>query len=200
MYARLIWILLSVAISWSFILSTEWKSTPKIVPKDYPIIIGCINQFTGEIKKPLSQEYWACYHWSKWWKNLRFPSKEQLKLMKEVYKNRAWMVTAMTLMNHESQFNKDAKWCHKGGCDYSLFQIRDVNGWKTMTQKQQMQWFATRKASQIKAWWNCSQHVKSWQERLLRCIFARHRWDTDGFAKYPSDRLKEWRFYNSLTF
>lgn len=197
-YAKLIWILFSIAACWSAFLSVEWKSTPKIIPKDYPIVIWCINQITWEIRKPLNQTYSACYHWTKGWKNLRFPSKEQLKLMKEVYKNRSWMVTAMTLMNHESKFDKNAKWCHKWGCDIGLFQIRDIYWWWKMTQKQQMQWFATRKESQIK--WNCSQHVNSWQQRLLRCIFARHRWDTDWFAKYPSDRLEEWRFYNSINF
>lgn len=197
-YAKLVWILLSFAVGGTIILTAEWKSTPKIIPKDYPIIIWCINEITGEIRKPLNQEYSACFHGTKGWKNLRFPSKEQMKLMKEVFKNRSWMLTAMTLMNHESQFNKNAKWCHQWWCDYGLFQIRDVNWGKNMTQKQQMQWFATRKASQIK--WNCSQHVKSWQERLLRCIFARHRGDTDWFAKYPSKRLEEWRFYNSLNF
>lgn len=199
-YAKLLWILFSIAVSGFSFLSAEWKSTPKIAPKDYPIIIGCINQYTWEIKSPLNQTYSACYHWTKWWKNLRFPSKEQLKLMREVYKNRAWIVTAMTLINHESQFDKNAKWCHKGWCDIWLFQIRDIYwGWK-MTQKQQMEWFANRKAWQMSEKWNCYQHKDSWQERMLRCVFARHRWDTNGFAKYPSDRLTEWKFYNSINF
>lgn len=197
-YARLLWIFLCFAVGSTFILWAEWKSTPKIIPKEYPMIVWCINQITWEIRKPLNQTFAGCYHWSKGWKNLRFPSKEQLRLMKEVYKTRAWVITAMTLMNHESQFDSKARWCHKGGCDIWLFQIRDIYWGGKMTQKEQMQWFAKRKASQIA--WNCSQHVNSWQERLLRCIFARHRGDTDGFAKYPSDRLEEWRFYNSLSF
>lgn len=199
-HAKLLWILFTIAACWSAFLSADWKSTWKIVAQDYPIIIWCINEITWEIKKPLNQTYSACYHWTKWWKNLRFPSKRQLQDMKSVFKNRAWVVTAMTLMNHESQFNPKAKGCSKNWCDIWLFQIREVNwGWK-MTEKQQMEWFANRKAWQMSAQWNCYQHRSSGQERILRCIFARHRGDTDGFAKYPSKRLEEWRFYNSIQF
>lgn len=199
-YAKFFSVLLIIAGCWNFVFTASWKSTPKIVPKDYPIIIGCINEITWEIKKPLNQEYSACYHWTKGWKNLRFPSKSQLKMMKEVYKTRAWVVTAMTLMNHESQFNRLAKWCHKGGCDYGLFQIRDVNGWKNMTDRQQMEWFKNRKAWQMSPSGNCYQHKDSWQQRMLRCIFARHNWVLDWFARYPSKRLEEWKFYTSLNF
>lgn len=199
-YAKLSAILLSIIISWTSILTTEWKSTPKITTKDYPIIVGCINQITWEFKKPLNQTYAACYHWTKGWKNLRFPSKQQLKTMKEVYGNRAWVITAMTLINHESQFDSKAKWCHKWWCDYWLLQIRDVNGWKKMSDKQQMEWFKNRKAWQLSSKWNCYQHKGKSQQRILRCIFARHNWVLDWFAKYPSDRIAEWKFYNSLNF
>lgn len=199
-YAKIIGVLLIIATSWGTFLNVEWKTSQKIVPQDYPIYVWCINEITWEIKKPLNQEYSACFYWTKGWKNLRFPSKEQLKLMKEVYKNRAWVVTAMTLINHESQFNKDTKWCHKWWCDYWIFQIRDIYWWKNMTQKQQMEWFKKRKDFQLSKNWNCYQHKDSWQERILRCVFARHNWALSGFAKYPSKRLEEWRFYNSLNF
>lgn len=179
--------------------SVEWAST-KISPADYPIIVGCINQYTWEIRKPLNQTYSACYHGTKWWKNLRFPSKTQFKLLREVFKNKRGMVTAMTLINHESQFDPKAKGCHKGWCDIGLFQIRDIYWGGKMTQKQQMEWFRDRKAWQLSVKGNCYQHINSWTERLLRCVFARHRWDTDGYAKYPTERLAEWKFYQSLNF
>lgn len=199
-YGKTLWILFSIAIGWAFILTAQWKSTPKIVPKDHPIIIGCINQYSWEIKKPLNQTYSACYYWTKGWKNLRFPNKRQLQDMKSVFKNRAWVVTAMTLINHESQFDSNAKGCSKNGCDWWIFQIREVNWWKKMSDKQQMEWFRNRKNWQLSPQWNCDQHLQSWQQRVLRCIFARHHWDLDWFAKYPSERLQEWRFYNNISF
>lgn len=200
-YAKLFWILFSFVISWSIVLSAEWKASEKIKPLDYPIIIGCINQITWEIKKPLNQTYAACYHWSKGWKNLRFPSKTQLKTMNEVFKSRASIITAMTLINHESQFDSKAKWCHKWWCDYGLFQIRDVNWWKKMSDKQQMEWFKKRKAWQLSSKWNCYQRVlQGSHEKVLRCVFARHHWDLKWTAKYPTDRLAEWKFYSSLIF
>jgi len=200
-YGKSLWILFSLALSGAVILSAEWKTAPKIVPKDYPIIIGCINQYTGEIKNPLNQTYSACYHWTKWWKNLRFPSKKQYETMKIVFNTRAKMVTALTLINHESQFDSKAKWCHKWWCDYGLLQIRDVNWWKNMTDRQQMEWFSNRKAWQLSPKGNCYHRVQEWnRENLLRCVFARHHGDKLGTAKYPSDRYSEWKFYNSLNF
>lgn len=200
-YARLLWIFLCFAVGSNFILWAEWKSTPKIVPKEYPIIIWCINQITWEIRKPLNQTFAGCYHWSKGWKNLRFPSKEQLRLMKEVYKTRAWVVTAMTLMNHESQFNPKAKGCSKNWCDIWLFQIREVNWGAKMNDKQQMEWFAKRKEWQLSPKWNCYHRVKEWNhEKILKCVFARHNWVLVWTAPYPTKRYEEWKFYNSIQF
>lgn len=201
MYGKLVTILLCIVCSSIPILTAYWKPTPKIIPKDYPIIIWCINQFTGEIKKPLNQTFSACYHWTKWWKNLMFPSKKQLKTMQEVYNTRAKIVTAMTIMNHESQFDSKAKWCHKWWCDIWLFQIRDIYGWWKMTDKQQMEWFNNRKAWQLSPKGNCYKRVQQWnRENLLKCVFARHRWDRFITDKYPTDRYIEWKFYNSLQF
>lgn len=200
MYGKILWILLCIAIGLQE-MPTAWWVSPKIVPKDYPTIIGCINQYTGEIKKPLNQTYSACYHWSKGWKNLRFPSKAQLKTMREVFDTRAKLITAMTLINHESQFDSKAKGCHKWWCDYGLLQIRDVNGWKNMTDREQMEWFSKRKAWQLSPKGNCYHRVKEWnRENLLRCVFARHNWVLDWKAKYPSDRYAEWKFYNNINF
>ena len=199
-YAKSLWIFWIIAISWAFVLNAYWSGS-KIVPKDYPTIIGCINQYTWEIKKPLNQTYSACYHGTKWWKNLRFPSKTQFKLLREVFKNKRGMVTAMTIINHESQFDKNAKWCHKWGCDYGIFQIRDVNGWKNMTQKQQMEWFANRKAWQLSPKWNCFRRVEEWNsENIIKCVFARHHWDLQWTARYPTARFEEWKFYKSINF
>lgn len=173
----------------------EAKQSLKL--ESYPIIIACKNTKTNEFVKPKNKsiEDGGCLI-GKNMKNIMLPSKDQMKLMKEVFKDRASIITAITLMNHESQFNPKAKGCHKGGCDYGLFQIRDVNGGKKLTQKEQMEWFRDRKASQLKKWGNCSHRLKEWQEATLRCIFARHHGDLKGSAKYPSDRYNEWKFYN----
>lgn len=200
-YAKLVLVLLILTSSWYSVLSADWKWSSKITPKDYPIIIGCINQYTGEIKKSLNQTFSACYHGTKGWKNLRFPSKKQFETMKKIYDTRAKMITAMTLINHESQFDSNAKWCHKWWCDYGLFQIRDKNWWKWMTNEQQMKWFRDRKAWQLSPKGNCYRRVlEKNHENLLRCVFARHHWDLKGTAKYPSDRYAEWKFYNQLDF
>lgn len=200
-YAKFISILCIVAVSWSLYLSAEWRWWKKIIPKDYPIIIGCINEITWEIKSPLNQTNSACYHGSKGWKNLRFPSKKQFQQMKDVFKNKRWMVTAMTLINHESQFDSNAKGCSKNGCDWWIFQIRWVNWWKSMNDKQQMQWFANRKNWQLSANWNCYQRVlQGNNDAVLRCVFARHHWDLLWSARYPTARFREWKFYNSINF
>lgn len=178
------------------------QETSKIVPRDYPILIGCRNQVTGEIKKPLnsSPQDWGCFY-GKNWKNLMFPSKSQYKTMQEVYKNRGAIVTALVLINHESQFNSKAKWCHKWWCDYWLLQIRDIYGGAKMSDKQQMEWFKKRKEWQISPQGNCYHRVlQKDKEKLLRCVFARHNGVLSGQAKYPSDRYAEWKFYNGLSF
>lgn len=118
-----------------------------------------------------------------------------MKEIKEVFGDRASMITAITLMNHESQFNPRTVGCHKNGCDYGLFQIRDINGGKTMTTKEQMQWFKKRKAHQMSVG-TCSRTTKAGNRNtILRCIFARHNGVLDFYAKYPSDRLREHEFY-----
>lgn len=201
LYAKLVWILLSIAISSGIILEAEWKSPQKIIPKDYPIIIGCINQYTGEIKKPLNQEYSACYYWSKWWKNLRFPSKKQYETMKIVYNTRAKMVTAMTLMNHESQFDSKAVGKHKYWKDCWIFQIRDIYWWCKMTDRQQMEWFNKRKEGQLSPKGTCYHRVQEWnREKLLKCVFNRHNGQTNPNSSYAVWRYEEWKFYNSLQF
>ncbi len=170
----------------------EAKQSLKL--ESYPIIIACKNTKTNEFVKPKNKsvEDGGCLI-GKNMKNVLLPSKDQMKLMKEVFKDRDAIITAITLMNHESQFNAKAKGCHKKGCDIGLFQIRDIYGWAKKTQKEQMIWFRDRKAAQIKG--NCSHRVEEWQEATLRCIFARHRGDLSGQAKYPTDRLNDWKFY-----
>lgn len=194
-------------ISPAIVTKTNTKKEIKITEKkviekvhDFPYIIACRNQITGEIKKPINPnpDDGGCFY-GKNWKNLMFPSRAQLKDLKAVYGNRQGIITAITLINHESQFDSNAKGCHKGGCDYGILQIRDVNGGKNMTDREQMEWFKNRKAWQVSPKGNCSQHVGN-QERLLRCVFARHNGVLDWFAKYPSDRLSEWRFYSTLEF
>lgn len=183
-------------------VSGKTQETPKIQARDYPILVWCRNQVTGEIKKPMnsSPQDWGCFY-GKNWKNLMFPSKSQMKLLKEVYWSRGGIVTAMTLINHESQFNSKAKWCHKWWCDYWLLQIRDIYGGAKMTNKQQMEWFKKRKEWQISPQGNCYKRVlQKDKEKLLRCVFARHNGALLGTDKYPTDRYAEWKFYNGLSF
>lgn len=172
---------------------------PKIVLKDYPIIIACYNQNTGEFVEPRNEsvEDGGCLI-GKNMKNILLPSKSQMRMLKKVYGDRTSIVTAITLINHESQFDKNAKGCHKYGCDYGLFQIRDVNGGKNMTQEQQMEWFKVRKNAQINKGGTCSRTAASGnREKLIRCVFARHNGALDFYSKYPSDRLNERNFYES---
>ena len=192
--------LLAIALTLGVIasvLTTDAKEPP-IILKDYPIIIACFNQSTWQFVTPRNEsvEDGGCLIWPNM-KNILLPSKSQMRMLKKVYGDRTSIITAITLINHESQFNHNSKWCHKWGCDYGLLQIRDVNGGKKMTQEQQMQWFKTRKAHQMhNKNWTCSRTTaKGNQENTLRCIFARHNGVLDFYAKYPSDRLREHRFY-----
>lgn len=202
---KLLALLLVFLLVSGYVYTAEAKKTQetsKIVPRDYPILIGCRNQVTGEIKKPLnsSPQDWGCFY-GKNWKNLMFPSKSQYKTMQEVYKNRGAIVTALVLINHESQFNSKAKWRHKWWCDHWLLQIRDIYGGAKMSDKQQMEWFKKRKEWQISPQGNCYHRVlQKDKEKLLRCVFARHNGVLSGQAKYPSDRYAEWQFYNGLSF
>ena len=77
---------------------------------DYPYIIACRNQITGEIKKPINSntDDGGCFY-GKNWKNLMFPSRSQLKDLKSVYIDRQAIITAITLISHESQFDSKAK-------------------------------------------------------------------------------------------
>lgn len=165
--------------------------------KDYPIVVGCKNVKTGKFVDPKNSsiEDGACLIWPNM-KNMLIPSKSQMKLLKEVFNDKAAIITAITLINHESQFNSKAKGCHKGGCDYGLFQIRDVNGGKKMDDKKQMEWFRDRKASQLKKGGNCNHRLKDGQEATLRCVFARHNGVLSGKAAYPTARYQDWKFYN----
>ena len=169
-----------------------------IVLRDYPIIISCYNQKTGEFIKPRngSVQDGGCLIWPNM-KNILLPSKKQMQEIKSVFGDRASIITAITLMNHESQFNPNAKGCHKGGCDYGLFQIRDVNWGKNMTTKEQMEWFKKRKEHQMNnERGTCSRTTaKGNHSEILRCIFSRHNGVLNFYAKYPSDRLKEHKFY-----
>lgn len=192
--------LLAIALSLGVALSalTVDAKEPPIILKDFPIIIACFNQSTGEFVAPRNEsvEDGGCLIWPNM-KNILLPSKSQMRLLKKVYGDRASIITAITLINHESQFNHKSKWCHNGGCDYGLLQIRDVNGGKNMTQEQQMQWLKTRKAHQMyNPKGTCVKTTaKGNQDNTLRCIFARHNGVLDFYAKYPLDRLREHKFY-----
>lgn len=193
-------VLIAIGIIWMTVKTSMAYVPNRVAPREFPAVIACINQVTWEIRKPLNDSESACFHWQNW-KNLRFPSRSQLTEMRKVFRDRASLVTAITLINHESQFNSKAKWCHRWGCDYGLFQIRDVNWWKKMTDKQQMEWFYKRKTWQLSSSWNCHHRVvERNHEKILRCIFARHHWDLLWTAQYPTARLQEWKFYNSIKF
>ena len=181
-----------VAIS-ALTADAKWNA---IVLKDYPIIIKCFNQDTWEFVNPRNEsvEDGGCLI-GKNMKNILLPSKHQMREMKAVFGDRASIITAITLINHESQFNPKSKGCHWNGCDYGLLQIRDVNGGKNMTTKQQMEWFKKRKAHQMTVGTCSRTTAKGNRNNTLRCIFARHNGVLDFYAKYPSDRLREHKFY-----
>ena len=88
---------------------TEAKET-SIIFKDYPIIIACFNQTTGTFHTPKNEsvEDGGCLI-GKNMKNILLPSKSQMRLLKEVYGDRLSIITAITLINHESQFNHKSK-------------------------------------------------------------------------------------------
>jgi len=81
-----------------------------IIFKDYPIIIACFNQNTGTFHTPKNEsvEDGGCLI-GKNMKNILLPSKSQMRMLKEVYGDRLSIITAITLINHESQWNHKSK-------------------------------------------------------------------------------------------
>lgn len=189
--------ILFLAILLAMPILVQGKAKPLPFEK-YPIVIWCHNPGTREVKKPInkSPQDWACYY-GKWWKNILIPSLSQYKDLKTVFKTEWGMLTAMTLISHESQWDSKAKWCSPNGCDYGLLQIRWVNGWAKMNDKQQMEWFKKRKEWQMSPKWNCYQRfLQGNKEKLLRCVFARHHGDLLWTAPYPTERYREWIYIN----
>ena len=91
----------------------EAKTQAGVILKDYPVIISCFNQETKTFHEPRNEsvEDGGCLI-GKNMKNILLPSKKQMQEIKSVFGDRASIITAITLINHESQFNPLTKGCH----------------------------------------------------------------------------------------
>lgn len=126
--------------------------------KEYPTLVACYD-YSKKKDNFLPPVKGSCMI-GRTMKNVYLPSKSQMLLFKEVYKNRSSMYAPLALVNGESQFDEKAHSCNKYACASGIMQVTDANGGRKMTTKQQLQWFADRKQHQITVG-TCSKTAKS---------------------------------------
>lgn len=166
----------------------------KIVFAEYPRIVACYDYSKGTFHEPKNG---SCII-GRTMKNVYLPSKSQMVLFKEVYKERSAMYVPLALVNWESQFDEKAHSCNQYACASGIMQVTDANGGKRMTTKQQLQWFADRKQHQITVG-TCSKTAKSWNhDKLKRCVFARHFGTLDFYGQYVNEKMDMYDFYKKL--
>lgn len=131
-------------------------------------------------------------------KNVYLPSKSQMVTFKQVFKERSAMYVPLALVNGESQFDPNAKSCNRYACASGIMQVTDRNGGKSMTTKQQLQWFKDRKEHQVTVG-TCSRTARTNNHEMLkRCIFARHFGTLNFHSQYVNEKMDMYEFYRKL--
>lgn len=148
-------------------------------------IIWCINKITLETKQP--SEKWNCYY-GEGWQNIMIPPDSHINIWREVFENDEMIINRLPIVNFESWFdenasNKHAKWYVQTLRSYLI--PPDILS--------QLKWMKDRQESQKKG--NCSQHIESGENRVMRCLYARHYGALDGYHWYPNKAMKAREFY-----
>ena len=154
-------------------------------------IIWCIRLSDNYTRKPNDQGNCLL---GKNWMNIIAPTEDQMKELLKIHGNKAKVINRLPIYNAESGFNNSAVWVHKNGKDCGIIQIRDIYGGCKMTEEQQMKWLETRISKQLSDG-SCKKYKDSSEERKMRCVYARHRWDKSGYAVYPSKLAAMRLFY-----
>jgi len=119
----------------------------KVKFADYNYTIGCINLDTYTLHTPKDSSLLGC-NLGKNYMRIMTPTKNQWKLLMEVFGNKDRVVNVLPILNSESQFNHNTIGYNKFGKDCGVLQIRDVNGGCKMTERQQYEWLKKRIDSQ----------------------------------------------------
>lgn len=194
----MVWILASIAISiWIAICivdTTNAAYNGKIIMKEHPTLVACYDYSRGTFHTPKND---SCLM-GKTMKNVYLPSKSQMVTFKQVFKERSAMYVPLALVNGESQFDPNAKSCNRYACASGIMQVTDRNGGKSMTTKQQLQWFKDRKEHQVTVG-TCSRTARTNNHEMLkRCIFARHFGTLNFHSQYVNEKMDMYEFYRKL--
>lgn len=174
-------------------LTTDAASN-KIVFKEHPTLVACYDYSRGTFHTPKNN---SCLI-GRTMKNVYLPSAFQMRLMKEVYKDRKAMYQPLAIINGESQFDINARGCNKHTCASGIMQVADFNGGLFMDTYDQLVWFRDRKEHQITVW-TCSKTARSNNHDLLkRCVFARHFGTLNFHHQYVEEKMDYYNFYKKL--
>lgn len=161
------------------------KNINDILLDDRPLIIACINQNTLEIKNV--SENGDCLIWRNF-QNIMLPPKSHMSKWTDVFENQQQILNRLPIVNFESWFdpyasNSIARWYIQTLKEYNI--STDITA--------QLEWLKTRQNSQYNG--NCSQWVEHGEERLLRCLYARHLGVLNWYHWYPNKLIVVRNFY-----
>ena len=146
--------------------------------------IGCINSKTLQTK-PVNS-IWNCFYWKNW-QNISLPPDSHVKTWKKLFKTERSIINRLPIVNFESSFDENAwnKW--------AKWYVQTLRAYKIPKDVQsQLKWMKNRQESQKT--WNCKQHSKS-EDRMMRCLYARHYGAKTGFDWYPNKAMVARQYY-----
>lgn len=159
-------------------------------------VVACYNQKTGEISKALNESSTGCHKWLNY-SNLRMPSSKQMEAAKKIFKKKEDLAIFLAIGNHESQFDSNALGKHKYWVDCWILQIRDINGWCKMNDRQQMEWLRKVIDERRSKTGRCRSYFSEQWRGMTRCIFNRHNGQIKAVNGYSTRLLKYYDFYYS---
>jgi len=147
-------------------------------------IIGCINSVTLETKLPKN---WNCFYW-KGWQNIMLPTVSQIEIWREVFPNDEMIINRLPIVNFESGFDEYA------GNKYAKGYVQTLRSYSIPPDvESQLEWMRDRQDSQKE--WSCSHYSDSGEERMMRCLYARHYGATSWYDWYPNKLIVARNFY-----
>lgn len=148
-------------------------------------IIGCINTITLETREP--SENGNCLFGLNW-QNIMLPWNDQLNKWWKVFETKNQIINRLPIVNFESGFDPYAE------NSIAIWYVQTLKKYKIwLSIEEQLTWMKNRMESQKE--WNCSQWVEFWEERLLRCFYARHYGALSWYHWYPNKLIAARNYY-----
>lgn len=148
-------------------------------------LIGCINTVTLEIVSPTKKG--NCYY-GKDWQNILIPSRSEALVFLDVFGSEAEAINRFPVVNFESGFDQFAKNAIAKGYVQTK---KEYN--VPIDPYSQLTWMKKRMDTQKGT--SCRWYVESGEERMLRCLYARHYGALSGFHWYPNKAIATRSFY-----